>query len=199
MQRKHIEWLFIIICAFLFVFTAVCINLDKISSFDAYVRLFIVNIPLNETFWKAVTFFASPTFIICALIFLIIVIKEKVYAFLIFLNTVNIFLLNQGLKLIFSRPRPEARLIEESGFSFPSGHAMMSLAFYGFLIFIILKSNVKHKKLLTTLLIILIILIGLSRIYLGVHYPSDVFAGFTLSLAYLLIFIKIIKSTKKEL
>lgn len=193
MRRKHIEWLVIIICVLLFVITTIFVNLNKTVFFDTNIHNFINNLPFNDMFWKSITFLASPTFIIIALIFLIIFIKNKVFSFLIFINTINVFLLNQGLKLIFSRPRPEFKLIEEAGFSFPSGHAMISLSFYGFLIFIIWHMNLKHKNLLTILLVILIILVGFSRVYLGVHYPSDVLAGFVLSLAYLLIFIKIVK------
>ena len=193
MRRKHIEWLVIIICVLLFVITTIFVNLNKTVFFDTNIHNFINNLPFNDMFWKSITFLASPTFIIIALIFLIIFIKNKIFSFLIFINTINVFLLNQGLKLIFSRPRPEFKLIEEAGFSFPSGHAMISLSFYGFLIFIIWHMNLKHKNLLTILLVILIILVGFSRVYLGVHYPSDVLAGFVLSLAYLLIFIKIVK------
>lgn len=104
-------------------------------------------------------------------------------------------LLNQILKNIVQRPRPtEFRMIDESGYSFPSGHSMASAAFYGFLIYLVYK-KVKNKKLkitIITLLSLLIILIGISRIYLGVHYTSDVLAGFFVSISYLTIYISII-------
>ena len=103
--------------------------------------------------------------------------------------------LNQALKRIVQRPRPtEYRLIEENGYSFPSGHSMVSAAFYGFFIYLIFK-NVKNKYIKwgsITLLSILIILIGTSRIYLGVHYTSDVLAGFVISISYLVIFTSIV-------
>ena len=90
------------------------------------------------------------------------------------------------------RPRPtEHRIIDESGYSFPSGHSMVSAAFYGFLIYLIYK-NVKNKYLkwgLITILSLLVFLIGVSRIYLGVHYTSDVLAGFLVAISYLIIFI----------
>ena len=71
---------------------------------------------------------------------------------------------------------------------------MMSLAFYGLLIYFVVKSNFSKfiKIILSILLVLLIMLIGFSRIYLGVHYTSDVIAGFSLSLAYLMMFIDII-------
>jgi len=105
-----------------------------------------------------------------------------------------IALLNNILKLIVRRARPTGfRLIAETGYSFPSGHSMVSMAFYGYLIYLIYK-NVRNKKLRWTLMTcfsLLILIIGLSRIYLGVHYTSDVFAGFLFSLGYLVVYIKL--------
>lgn len=89
------------------------------------------------------------------------------------------WLLDELLKSIFHRPRPEvAMLIKVSGYSFPSGHAMVSVAFYGFLAYLVWLNRFKFRYLAIIGTVMLVILIGISRIYLGVHYPSDVFAGF---------------------
>ena len=91
----------------------------------------------------------------------------------------------------------EYRLIEETGFSFPSGHSMVSMAFYGYLIYLIYKyvKNKYIKWISIVLLSILICSIGISRIYLGVHYTSDVLGGFLISVSYLVIYISaVIKS-----
>ena len=103
--------------------------------------------------------------------------------------------LNQILKYILQRPRPtEYRLIEETGFSFPSGHSMVSMAFYGYLIYLIYKyvKNKDLKWISIVLLSILICSIGISRIYLGVHYTSDVLGGFLISLSYLIVYTLIV-------
>lgn len=96
---------------------------------------------------------------------------------------------NVLLKWIFHRPRPEvAQLVAAGGYSFPSGHAMVGLSVYGFLAFLLWK-NVRHhwlKNPAVLALILLILLIGVSRIYLGVHYPSDVLAGFSAGMIWLL-------------
>ena len=131
--------------------------------------------------------------IILLTVLLIIVVKGKRNKILILINVIVTTLLNQLLKNVFQRGRPIDSIIEESGYSFPSGHSMVSMAFYGFLIYLVYKSNIKYKGLIVGLLSVLIVLIGISRIYLGVHYPTDVIGGFTLSLSYLLLFIDITK------
>ena len=127
--------------------------------------------------------------------------KGKGYSKLIAFNLACSFIISQILKLIIRRPRPEVlRLAVEKGFSFPSGHAMVSTVFYGFFIYLIYKKvKNKHIKWVSiSLICILILLIGVSRIYLGVHYASDVFGGFVLSISYLGLFTHIIKTTFKE-
>lgn len=100
--------------------------------------------------------------------------------------------LNLLLKQIVQRPRPiEYRIIDEVGYSFPSGHSMVSMAFYGFIIYLIYRyvTNKHLKWSAIAVLSILIIAIGVSRIYLGVHYTSDVLAGFLISISYLIIYV----------
>lgn len=126
-----------------------------------------------------------------------ILIKNKKISFTILLNVVIATILNILLKNIIQRPRPDDfRLISETGYSFPSGHSMVSMAFYGFLIYLIYKylKNKKLKVILITFLSILVILIGISRIYLGVHYTSDVIAGFLISVCYLIVYTSLVKN-----
>ncbi len=135
--------------------------------------------------------------VICTLtIILLLLIKNKKISFCILLNLVIATILNILLKNIVQRPRPnEFKLISETGYSFPSGHSMISMAFYGFLIYLIYKyfKNKKLKIVLIIFLSILIILIGVTRIYLGVHYTSDVIAGFLISVCYLIIYTSLVK------
>jgi len=89
--------------------------------------------------------------------------------------------LNKGLKTFFARMRPDdiVPLIGQGGYAFPSGHSVTSMAFYGLLLFLVQTHMEDRKKAnaLSVVLILLIALIGPSRIYLGVHYPTDVLAG----------------------
>ena len=149
---------------------------------------------------KFITNFGGAIFLLVLTITLFILIKNKKIGFSIFLNLVIITMLNQLLKRILQRPRPtEFRIIEETGYSFPSGHSMISMAFYGYLIYLIYK-YVKNKYVKWIFIIILSILIcsiGISRIYLGVHYTSDVLGGFFISISYLVIYISLINRLLK--
>ncbi|EGO62974.1 phosphatase PAP2 family protein [Acetonema longum] len=90
-------------------------------------------------------------------------------------------ILNLGLKHLFERARPEAfRVVEETGYSFPSGHAMVALCFYGIILYLVSRvvASWSLRIGLFYVGIFLAAAIGISRIYLGVHYPSDVIAGY---------------------
>lgn len=91
------------------------------------------------------------------------------------------------VKLIVSRPRPDASLTEANGFSFPSGHSAMSMAVYGCLAFALARACRGFPRVACALVgAALVVAIGLSRIYLGVHYPSDVLAGWITGAAILI-------------
>ena len=110
-------------------------------------------------------------------------------------NLVGIVALNFALKEIVQRPRPEGfRLIAETGYSFPSGHSMVAVAFYGFLIWLIIRyeEDRRQRWIWSLALFFVVIMIGVSRVYLGVHYFSDVVAGYCVAAVWLVIFTRII-------
>ncbi|MGO4987169.1 MAG: phosphatase PAP2 family protein [Gallicola sp.] len=150
---------------------------------------------------KIITELGGTIFLTLMGILSIFLVKNKIIKWLIPLNLVLSAIINTSLKYLIQRPRPEGyRLIEQGGFSFPSGHSMSSMAFYGFLIYLVHKKvkNEKKSKIYTAVFSILIILIGLSRIYLGVHYASDVLAGFSVGLSYLIVFCTFVKEKYGE-
>lgn len=107
--------------------------------------------------------------------------KNWRYVFEIFFVLIISGLSNVALKQVINRARPDAEhLVSVESLSYPSGHAMSAIAFYGFLIYLLY--NTKMNKWLKTVLILLsgflILTIGISRIYLGVHFPSDVAGGY---------------------
>lgn len=89
---------------------------------------------------------------------------------------------NLVLKRFINRARPELEhMVTVESLSYPSGHAMAAMAFYGFVAYLFYKLKIRKsiKYSIITILIILILSIGMSRIYLGVHFPSDILGGFT--------------------
>lgn len=146
----------------------------------------------NTSIAKIFTFLGSTLFITILCVLSLIPKKTR---FSVVINTLIAVGISQALKRIIRRARPiGVALIKETGFSFPSGHSMVGFAFYGFIIYLIYKSKLNKtlKVLLITLFSLLIISIGLSRIYLGVHHATDVIGGFALGYICLYIFIEFI-------
>ena len=195
-QKKNIKWVIVLVCISIFVYLMQAVWGSHVLSIDTSVYNFITKYFISDTLTpilKVITQFGGVILMIVWAIASLVLITNKRIAVIVVSNLVLIALLNNILKLIVRRARPTGfRLVEETGYSFPSGHSMVSMAFYGYLIYLIYK-NVKNKKLRWTLMTgfgILIFIIGMSRIYLGVHYTSDVFAGFLFSLGYLVVYIK---------
>ena len=197
--KKHLKWITIFICIIILLVLIENVKDNDIAKFDEkgysiVFRFFALNTKTPIALY--ITSFANTVWLIGLSIVLLILIKNKKIGASICINLGLSSLVNYILKQVLKRPRPiENVLLTENGYSFPSGHSMVSMAFYGFLIYLIFK-NVKNKYLkfgLITLLSILIICIGMSRIYLGVHYTSDVIAGFLVGIIYLVLFIHITK------
>jgi undecaprenyl-diphosphatase len=138
------------------------------------------------------TFLGTHIFLIPANLLLLtyfLLTKNKWWAIRVASVSLSSLLLMSLFKNLFQRHRPSEPLVQGiTNYSFPSGHAMMSIAFYGLLI-LLCAFHVKNrwiKKVLIAILLLFIIVIGFSRIYLRVHYTTDVLAGFSFGLAWLL-------------
>lgn len=192
MQKKNILLICLIIF-FIFITTLVIFN--KISFIDSSVYNFLISFKNDSltNFFRFITKFSNVAFLVIFVLIVLLILRNKDAVFVIF-NLIFLRLLNYVIKIIIKRDRPNIlRLIKIGEYSFPSGHAMISMGVYGYLIYLIYKKikNPYIKYLGIIILSLLIILIGISRIYLGVHYFSDVVAGYTLSLIYLIIFIRV--------
>ena len=201
--KKDYKWIILFLCVILFLAILEDVFEYETLALDTSVYTIVVEKmrnPILTDILKIITNLGSAFVLITITILSLIILKNKKIGLCITLNLALSTLLNVLLKNIIQRPRPEGyRLIEETGFSFPSGHSMVNTAFYGLLIYLIIK-NVKNKKLkyaLSILISILILAIGFSRIYLGVHYTSDVLAGFLISVAYLIVFTTILHDILK--
>lgn len=144
---------------------------------------------------KIVTQLGSHIFIIGALLFISsYLFYKKDYPKLFFLlgSSFLASASNQVIKYIFKRPRPLMySLVKQSGYSFPSGHSMGSIAFYASVFFILYQAKPKYKNLFMAFNFIIVFLIGFSRLYLGVHWPTDVISGFIMGYTCYLIVKKI--------
>jgi membrane-associated phospholipid phosphatase len=201
-QRKTIIYP-IIMLAIIIVFTLLFFNIadslreNEIRSFDeSIIGVIQGNIsPSHTEIMLFFTFLGSITWITCltiAIMVLLLVRKHKLLALFILISNAGGALFNYVLKSIFKRARPTIQpLIEEKGFSFPSGHSMCSFIIYGSIAFLIyrLSKSLLGKTMGTIVSISIIFAVGTSRIYLGVHYPSDVVGGFTAGGVWLIVMI----------
>jgi len=163
-----------------------------------YVRFY--SSPAMDGFMMFMTEMGSTFMIglllVISMIWLFVKWKDVWGMFVYFLTVAGGGLLNLMLKGFFERERPTVnQIIEADGFSFPSGHSMGSLTYYGFLGYLVIRS--KRKPLSKVgwgiLLCLVIFIIGISRIYLGVHYPSDVLAGYTAGTIWLVFCISLLE------
>ena len=200
--NKYLIWIILVLGLLLFFYLVRLINANTISVLDNYIYNLIKGFisPKMTPIVKFITEFGNYTVMIPVIILFYLFNKDK--SFNRSFNLVAIFTSNFIVKNIIRRDRPiDINLIIENGFSFPSGHSMVSFAFYGFIIYYVYCSHLSKlgKTIIISILTLLVLMIGLSRIYLGVHYASDVIGGFVLALVYLIIFIKYIYKKEKKI
>ncbi len=198
-MKKSIKFIIVLLCILVFTILAFCISKDNLI-IDQKIYKFISSFRGDylTSFFRIITDLGYYYLVLIGSIIMIVLVcfKKIKMSFFVGLNLLITVCLNLGLKNIFRRVRPSELVLSKArGYSFPSGHTMVSVAFYGFLIYLIYR-NVKNKyvKLISIILLsILILLICISRVYLGVHFASDVLAGMMLSICELIIFISCVK------
>lgn len=184
-----------------FLAIAKYVFLDRKDSFDqaafSFLKLFIKDGVTNGMLFLSLVgnyqvMIISNLLLTCYFLFIR---KHKWYSIKIPAISLSGVILMSLLKLFFNRPRPLLPLMEPArGLSFPSGHAMMSATFFGLIIYFIYIREIKPtiKILSISLLVLFILAIGVSRVYLRVHYASDVIAGFCMGIIWLIIAIKVL-------
>lgn len=184
MKKKKIILLGILIV--LFVINTLLVKSNQIKLLDdaIYDLVFGLRNSFFDIFFTTITKLGNTTTIIILGVILLIILpkKEKWQMTTSILSTAGI---NYIIKNIIQRPRPNhLRLIKQGGYSYPSGHTMISIAVYGLLLYYIQTKveNKTEKWIISIILGTIILLIGISRIYVGVHYPSDIIGGYILSL-----------------
>ena len=195
-----------IISLSVFIIIARMVFEGRLQNFDnralAFIAGYVTNI--NTNVMEGFTFLGTHTFLIPANLLItawfLFIKKRQWYSIKVPAVALSSLLLMLILKLTFRRDRPLDPLLQAAkGFSFPSGHALMSVTFYGLLILIVWQNITKAwlRWTLSAFLILLIVAIGLSRVYLRVHYASDVLGGFTVGLVWLLLSLWILSRVEK--
>ena len=203
---KKKRFYIILVCLFFFLLLMILVLKKGILNIDNEFYKFVKDNLINDKltpYIKIITEFGGAILLISLTIIFIIIFKNKKISYAILINLGLVFIFSIILKIIIQRDRPDSInwLINEIGYSFPSSHSAISMAYYGFLIYLVnmYLPNKKYKWSLIIFLSIIILAVGISRIYLGVHYLSDVIAGFLFAIIYLIVFVfffnKISKST----
>lgn len=187
MRNKKL-WL-VIIPIILFAMLALCIKAGVSLGFEgwAYSEAVEHMSPALTNMIKVITHFGDPASVIIICLLLIAVPKSReTIAIPVSISVITSAILNIILKNLFARERPDIlRLINETSYSFPSGHAMNNAALYTMLILMVYKyiKNLPKRVILTACFSGITVAIGFSRVYLGVHYAGDVLGGWLIGFA----------------
>lgn len=169
--------------------------------FDVKVLEFIHNVrnPQILSIMKFISFIGSEKFLlpVTAMVIAYTLIKKNYYVSkLLLISTLGSYLLNYLLKQVFHRVRPLVFfLVNQGGYSYPSGHSMVTMTLYSTIAFLLGKKveDSRNKKLIHIIAFVMICLMGISRLYLGVHWPTDVIGGFLAGYIFYYLSIRLVK------
>lgn len=196
MKHHHRKWLAAGLC--LTGFLLLALNLQHLAPLDAPVYRVLSDMasPFWNRFFLLFTNLASPLVLLIITLIVVATLPRRELRIPALMNLCVSVMLNLGLKHVFARPRPTdvVHIVVESGTSFPSGHTMAAACFYGFLIWLVweLCTSKALRNTLTVVLGAVIMLVAISRVYLGAHYFSDVLGGLCISVVYLTVFTTIV-------
>lgn len=200
MKNKNIDNIFSILLLIIFIGIGLVVrNTHEGLLIDLAILEFLhmdIN-PLLFNIMDFVSFIGSPEFLIpvVTIITLYMLYKRRFYiAKLLVSSSLGSWVLNYVLKFIFNRTRPlDYFLVEQGGLSYPSGHSMVSMAMYLTIAYLLIKYRKANSKLAYTVATLLVFIMGISRLYLGVHWPTDIIGGFIMGYLYFRFSIRTIK------
>lgn len=202
-MKKRLPLIFLIVSSLILVLLVVFIDNVNVSFFDSWFYNEIVEkMSPNLTLFMRFTTESGSSMAVVILCLSFFLFKEARirWAFPVSISVLTAAVSNFLLKLAFARERPNIlRLIDEDYYSFPSGHAMINTSFY-MMILLLTWRYIKNKRArwgISILCVMMPLIIGVSRIYLGVHYATDVAAGWLLGLIISIIMYKIFEKWNK--
>lgn len=193
MRRKQLIVIGILLLLFFGIFFLMQTGSNNFLDRSIYQFVISFRCDLLDQYFIYITRFANTATILVIVAAFILIFRNR-YGIFLGVAACSSVLSNLVIKNIIQRARPDhLRLISQGGFSFPSGHSMIAVCVYGYLCYLVYQkiSNPYLKYGLLMLLATLILSIGLSRIYVGVHYPTDVMAGFLLATVEVILIVEI--------
>lgn len=190
MKKKSLITLITLII--LLVIDIVLLLTGYMSNIDSliYEFIFSFNNSILTDIFKLISFIASTKMIVLynIIIVIVMIIRKSNKLLLVPIASLISAIVNNLIKVIVARERPGINpLVIETTYSFPSGHSMISILFFGTLLYILNRDNYKYKRVFNIIIPIYILSVGISRIYLGVHYFSDCITGYLISLIVLIL------------
>lgn len=164
----------------------------SVANFDTTLLELLISIrePVGIFFFSTITRLADTTVVVVVLLLasLLLLLKSKRYAVGLVVAVVGAKISEVLVKIIVERARPlDVGLLQLDTYSFPSGHATAAMALYGFLVCALWQMYPTWRLLIAVVGLFIIAGVGISRIYLGVHYPSDVLGGYVLGALWIFI------------
>ena len=182
-KNKFITLILLIILLIIDIILILIGFMDNIDSI-VYDFIFSFNNTALTNIFKIISLLASTKMIILynIIIVIVMIIRKSNKLVLVPIASILSAIINNVIKIIVARERPGINpLVIETTYSFPSGHSMISILFFGTLLYIINRENYKYKKAFNIIIPIYILSVGISRIYLGVHYFSDCISGYLIA------------------
>ncbi|MGD1912205.1 MAG: phosphatase PAP2 family protein [Rivularia sp. (in: cyanobacteria)] len=166
---------------------------EETATFDTEIlqSIYSIHTPLLNKIMAGITYLGNGSILIdlsCFVGIILLTQRRFINAFTLVIVASGGIGLNLWLKTLYGRVRPALweRIVEANSFSFPSGHAMVSLVIYGFIGYLLIVKFPSWSGIILLFTTLLIVAIGFSRLYLGVHWPTDVIAGYAAGLVWLI-------------
>ena len=192
MKNKKL-YIVLFILGLIFITNTILVLSGLTTGFDNFIYSLVRNLECGffDAYFVGVTRLGDVSVVIGIVLILCLIFRNR-HSIMFIVLAANSALTNKLVKHIICRERPDVlKLVKQGGYSYPSGHSMIAMSIYGYLLYLAF-TRIKNKTLkwiCSIILSILILSIGISRVYVGVHYASDVLGGFAFALLELMLIV----------